>query len=86
MPCMDHQATRVWFALSAFAYNLFVLFRFTLLQEFESARASTVRYRLFAISARMTRHARQMVLKMRHHHRILLDCVINGIDRLLPVT
>jgi len=85
MPCTDHQANGLWFALSALAYNLFVLFRFTLPQEFESAQASTVRYRLFGICARITRHARQMVLKMQHDHRILLDRVIGGIDRLLPV-
>ena len=86
MPCMDHQANALWFAFSAFSYNLYVLFRFTLPKEFESARASTVRYRLFAVSAQITRHARQTVVRMRHHHRVLLDRVIGGIDRLLPLT
>ena len=53
--------------------------------KWEITQASTVRYRLFGICARITRHARQMVLKMQHDHRILLDRVIGGIDRLLPV-
>ena len=59
-----------WIALSAFAYNLF---GFILPEEFGSAQPPTVRYRLFAISARMTRHARQTVVKMHHHQQVLLD-------------
>ncbi len=84
MPCSDHQAHALRLSLSAFAYSLSVLFRYTLPQESESARASTVRCRLFAISGRIAHHARQTALRMRHRHRLRLDRVMAGIDRLLP--
>ncbi len=84
MPCSDHQANALRLSLSAFACSVSVLFRFTLPQEFESARASTVRCRLFAICGRIAHHARQTALRMRHRHRLLLDRVMDGIDRLLP--
>ena len=84
MPCTDHQANAFYFALSAFAFNVFVLFRRLLPGALEGARASTVRHRLFAMAGRITRHARRVVLRMQHDHRTRLDQVIDGIDRLLP--
>ena len=85
MPCSDHQANAFYFALCAFAFNVFVLLRRLLPETLEGARVSTVRNRLFAMAGRITRHAHQVVLRMQHDHRILLDQLIGGFDRLLPV-
>ena len=86
MPCTDHQANAFYFALCAFAFNVFVLLRRLLPGALEDARALTVRHRLFAMAGRITCHARQVVLRMQHDHRTLLDQIIGGIDRLLPVS
>ena len=51
------------------AYNLFALMRMVLPDSLSTARAPTVRLRLYDVAALIVRHARQWTVKVNAGHR-----------------
>ena len=49
--------------------------------ELSQHRAITLRWRLYAIAAKVVRTGRQLLVKMRENHRILLEQVLLALNR-----
>ena len=76
MPCNDFAANALYFALCALAYNLFAQLRSLLPKEWESCRAKTIRWRLYALAGKVVSHGRKIYLKLKAAHQALLDKVL----------
>ena len=59
--------------LSSIAYNLFALMRMVLPIGWSTARAPTVRLRLYDVAGQIMRHARQLTVKVNACHRQMID-------------
>lgn len=69
MPCGQFTANAIFFRIGAMAYNLFVMFKTHVLPEkWEKYQVQTVRWRLYQLAARVTRHARSMWLQVSNAH------------------
>ena len=55
------------------AYNLFALMRMVLPNWWSTARAPTVRLRLYDVAAQIVRHAKQWTVKVNAYHRQMID-------------
>jgi len=82
MPCGDFDANALYFALCALAYNLFALMRALLPVRFESCRAKTIRWRLYALAGKVVMHGRKLYLKVKATHRALLTEVLASFSQL----
>jgi hypothetical protein len=82
MPCQDFDANALYFALCALAYNLFALFRMFLPACFESTRAKTIRWRIFALAGKVVRHGRKLYLKLKKAHHDLLEDILRHLSAL----
>ncbi len=58
LSCGDFGANAAYFQLCAMAYNLLALMRMILPVKWERCRATTVRYRLYAVAGQIVHHAR----------------------------
>ena len=65
LPCGQFEANALYFHLCVTAYNLFVLFRHSLPPEWHTCRAPTIRWRLYALAAKVVCPARRVYLKFR---------------------
>lgn len=81
MPCNDFEANALYFALCSLAYNLFALMRALLPSPWESCRAKTLRWRLYALAGKVVRHGRQIKLKLQHQHTEFLREILASINR-----
>ena len=63
-PCPDFRANAAWLMISALACNLPALMRMALPARFRTARAGTIRTRLYCIAGQIVRHARRTALKV----------------------
>lgn len=82
MPCKDFVANSLYFALCALAYNLFALMRHLLPVRFESCRAKTIRWRLYALAGKVVKHGRNIYLKLQANHQLLLKEVLGAMQQL----
>ena len=67
LPCSDFNANALYFQLAALAYNLFALQR-DVITSMHRKRVMTVRRQLYDIAAKVTRHARRLVIQLRDDH------------------
>ncbi|MCP3667414.1 MAG: hypothetical protein GY696_33790 [Gammaproteobacteria bacterium] len=58
------------------SYNLFALMRQLLPEELAQHRAVTLRWRLYAIAAKVVKTGRQLFVKLKEKHRTLLEQVL----------
>ena len=65
--------------LSSITYNLFALMRMVLPDSLSTARAPTVRLRLYDVAAMIVRHARQWTVKINACHRKVMDEALHHI-------
>ena len=79
LPCGDFHANAAWLMLSSIAYNLFALMRMVLPDSLSTARAPTVRLRLYDVAALIVRHARQWTVKVNACHRKVMDEALDHI-------
>ena len=79
LPCGDFHANAAWLMLSSMAYNLFALMRMVLPHSLSTARAPTVRLRLYDVAALIVRHARQWTVKVNACHRKVMDEALDHI-------
>lgn len=82
MPCADFNANALYFAICSLAYNLFALMRAFLPACFESCRAKTIRWRLYALAGKVVMHGRKLYLKVKAAHKTLLTQVIASFSQL----
>ena len=75
MPCGDFLANAVFFRIGVLAYNLFRFFQAVCLPgSWSRHQARTVRWRLYGLAGKVTRHARELVLKVgRDVHGLLSE-------------
>jgi hypothetical protein len=76
LPCSDFHANALYFLISALSYNLFALMRQLLPEELAQHRAMTLRWRLYAIAAKVVKTGRQLFVKLQEKHRALLEQVL----------
>jgi len=84
LPCSSFDANALYFLISALSYNLFALMRQLLPEELASHRVTTLRWRLYAIAAKVVKTGRQYFVKVRADHRVLINHVLGSLNRFDP--
>ena len=84
LPCTDFKANALYFLISALSYNLFALMRQLLPEELAHHRATTLRWRLYAIAAKVVKTGRQLFVKLQEKHRCLLQQVLLALKEFEP--
>ena len=84
LPCSDFNANALYFLISALSYNLFALMRQLLPEELAHHRAMTLRWRLYAIAAKVVKTGRQLFVKLKEKHRTLLEQVLLALKEFEP--
>lgn len=84
LPCSDFDANAVYFSICALAYNLFALMRQLLPEGMETSRAKTIRWRLYAMAAKVVKTGRQMFVKVQSQHQALLDQILSIMRQFEP--
>jgi hypothetical protein len=85
LPCSDFSANALYFMISALSFNLLALMRLFLPEELAHHRAITIRWRLYAIAAKVVRTGRQIFIKTKEKHGVLLAAVLARIRMIEPV-
>ena len=83
LPCSNFAANALYVCVCALAYNAFALMRAALPKKFRSARAPTLRVRLFGLAAKIVRQGRQWQLKLQEVHRSLLSEVFESLGKMI---
>jgi len=84
LPCSDFKANALYFLISALSYNLFALMRQLLPEELAHHRVMTVRWRLYAMAAKVVKTGRQLFVKLKQNHRTLLERVLVALKAFEP--
>jgi len=84
LPCSDFNANALYFLISALSYNLFALMRQLLPEELAQHRAVTLRWRLYAMAAKVVKTGRQLFVKLKEKHRTLLEQVLIALKEFEP--
>ena len=84
LPCSDKEANALYFNIAALSYNLFALMRALLPEELAQHRIITIRWRLYAIAAKVVKTGRQLFVKVSRRHRNLLQEVLCILRRFEP--
>ncbi len=84
LPCTDFDANALYFLISALSYNLLALMRQLLPEALAHHRAPTLRWRLYAMAAKVVKTGRQLFVKVQAKHRILLEEVLAALRRFTP--
>ena len=84
LPCSDFNANALYFFLSAMAYNLFAFMRQLLPEELSHHRAMTIRWRLYAMAAKVVKTGRQVFVKLQSKSQQLLEQVLAALRRFDP--
>ena len=79
LPCSDFKANALYFLISALSYNIFALMRALLPEELSHHRATTLRWRLYAMAAKVVKTGRQLFVKLKEKHRTLLEQVLTAL-------
>jgi len=81
MPCGQFDANALYFSICTLSYNLFVMLRNHLPEEFNKSRAKAVRLRVYSMAAKLIKHSRQYKLKLQEFNNNLLSQIIDKIKR-----
>ncbi len=84
LPCSDFTANALYFLLTALSYNVFALMRGLLPGEPGNHRAITVRWRRYAMAAKVVKTGRQLLVKLKAEHRGLLERVLIALRQFDP--
>ena len=84
LPCSDFNANAFYFLLSALSYNLFALMRQLLPEELAHHRAITMRWRLYAMAAKVVKTARQLYIKLQEKNKSSLAQVLLALKEFEP--
>ena len=81
LPCSDFNANALYFLIAALSFNLFALMRKLLPEEMAHHRAITIRWRLYAMAAKVVKTSRQVFIKLKTKHHALLEPVLLALRR-----
>jgi hypothetical protein len=84
LPCSNFNANALYFLISALSYNLFALMRQLLPESLAQHRAVTIRWRLYAMAAKVVRTGREWYVKLREKHKTLLEQVLLALREFEP--
>jgi hypothetical protein len=84
LPCSDFNANALYFLLSTLSYNLFALMRQLLPIELAHHRAITLRWRLYAMAAKIVKTGRQLYVKLQAKNQKLLEQVLTALQEFEP--
>lgn len=84
LPCSDFKANALYFLISALSYNVFALMRALLPEALSHHRATTLRWRLYAMAAKVVKTGRQWFVKLKEKHRTLLEQVLIALKAFKP--
>jgi hypothetical protein len=76
LPCSSFNANALYFLISALSYNLFALMKQLLPERLARHRAITIRWRLYAMAAKVVRTGREMFVKLQQKNKVLLEEVL----------
>lgn len=82
LPCSDFDANALYFTITALSFNLFALMRQLLPEELSHHRVMTLRWKVYAIAAKVVRTGRQILIKMTHKNQELLEAILERIRTL----
>jgi hypothetical protein len=85
LPCSDFNANALYFLLSTLSYNLFALMRQLLPEALSHHRVMTIRWRLYAIAAKVVKTGRQLFVKLQTKNHLLLEQVLTALRRFEPL-
>lgn len=75
LPSSDFISSAFYFQIGVLAYNLFVLFKQTLQESWKKHTIQTIRYKLYNIAGKVTRHGRQLFLKVNREFVAILEAI-----------
>ena len=84
LPCSDFNANALYFTIATLSYNLFALMRQLLPESLLHHRVITIRWRLYALAAKVVKTGRRYFIKMRNDHRSLLAEVLEALRSFEP--
>ncbi len=84
LPCSDFNANALYFAVTALSYNLFALMRQLLPEELATKRVITLRWRVYALAAKVVKTGRQIIIKLREDHQKLLAKLLDLMREIEP--
>ncbi|MBL4665764.1 MAG: transposase [Sneathiella sp.] len=84
LPCSDFNANALYFLLTTLSYNLFALMRQLLPLELAHHRAITLRWRLYAMAAKVVKTSRQLYVKLQAKNQRLLEQVLRALWEFEP--
>jgi len=76
LPCTNFEANALYFLISALSYNLFALMRQRLPETLSQHRCTTIRWRLYAMAAKVVKTGRQLYVKLQAKNPALLTGVL----------
>jgi len=75
LPSSDFISNAFYFQIGVLAYNLFILFKQTLQESWKKHTIQTIRYKLYNIAGKVTRHGRQLFLKVNREFISILNAI-----------
>ena len=75
LPTSNFIANAFYFQIGVLAYNLFVLFKETLLSSWQHHTIQTIRYKLYNIAGKVITHARHTILKVNDQFVEILNSI-----------
>ena len=84
LPCSNLEANALYFLISALSYNLFALMRQLLPEELSRHRCTTIRWRLYAMAAKVVKTGRRLYVKLQAKNQALLAEVLSALRRFEP--
>lgn len=81
LPCSDFNANALYFLITSLSFNLFALMRHLLPEALAHHRVITIRWRLYAMAAKVVKTGRQLYVKMQDKHQALLSQVLQALRR-----
>ena len=85
LPCSDFGANALYFMICALSFNLLALMRLFLPEELAYHRVITIRWRVYAMAAKVVKTGRQIFIKMKAKHHALLEAILARIRLIEPV-
>lgn len=85
LPCSDFGANALYFMICSLSFNLLALMRQFLPEELAHHRVITIRWRVYAVAAKVVKTGRQVFIKMKAKHQALLETILARIRMIEPV-
>ena len=84
LPCSDFNANALYFLITALSYNVSALLRELLPAALSRHRITTIRWRLYGMAAKVVKTGRQLFVKLKEQHRVLLEPVLLVLNEFEP--